>query len=95
MRYFSGEVFRQVDDVDGLEGAAFGAEAATDAKTLGDEADGRLVVYLDADFPALVDRTSLFALLVALLRLAAICVDDGNAQLVFFLVLVRNHSEEK
>ena len=50
VRRFFLQVARQVDDVDGLEGALLDADTAADAELLGD--GGNLVVHghLDAEF---------------------------------------------
>ena len=54
---------RQVDDLDGLEGALLHADAAADAQRLGEE--GHLVgaLHLDAQIPDLHHRAGLLALL--------------------------------
>lgn len=48
MRDLGLEIRGQVDDVDGVEGALFGADTASNAQALGDEGDLGGVVDFDA-----------------------------------------------
>lgn len=59
------EVGGQVDDIDGVEGAFLGADAAADAEALGDEGDLALGRDFDAEFACADDGAGLFAFLPA------------------------------
>mmetsp|Transcript_22633 Transcript_22633/g.55829 ORF Transcript_22633/g.55829 Transcript_22633/m.55829 type:complete len:494 (-) Transcript_22633:8-1489(-) len=90
------EVLGKVNDVDGLKGALLDADSAADAQRLRDEGDlgGRL--HLDAELAGAVDGAVLLALLPALLGLASVLVDDGDAQLglihrLLLLLALRSH----
>lgn len=72
------EVRGQVDDVDGVEGALFGADTASDAETLRDEGDFAGGVDFDAQLSRPHHRTGLFALLTTFLRLALVRIDNCN-----------------
>mmetsp|Transcript_29106 Transcript_29106/g.69307 ORF Transcript_29106/g.69307 Transcript_29106/m.69307 type:complete len:234 (+) Transcript_29106:1592-2293(+) len=74
------QVLRQIDDVDGIEGTFFDADATPDAERLGEESDLRLGPHLDAQLAQLDDRACLLALLPALLRLAPFGGDDGDTR---------------
>jgi len=51
------EIRREIDDRDGLERAFFDADAAPDAKKLGDERDLVCGLHLDTEFAHFYDRT--------------------------------------
>lgn len=74
--------FRQVDDFDRTKRASLNAHAATVAKMLRDEADGRRWLHIDANFANLVHGACLGALLPALFGLALIRVDNGDSELL-------------
>lgn len=62
------EVRGQVDDGDGIEGALFRADTATDTEALGDECETRLGGDFYTKLAAANNRARLFALLTALAR---------------------------
>lgn len=72
------QVGRQVDDVDGVEGAFLRADTATDTETLGDEGDLAGRVDFDAEFASFDDRAGFLAFLAALLGFAFVGVDNGD-----------------
>ena len=72
------EILGEVDDVDGLKGALFDADAAADAEGFGEVGDFGLGADLDAELAELDDGAGLLALLLALFGLAFLGVDDGD-----------------
>jgi hypothetical protein len=84
------QVLGQVDDGNGLEGALFRADSATDAQRLGDPSDLGILLSLDAQLPCAHHGAKLFALLLALFRFAAVRIDNRDAQpLVVRLLFLR------
>lgn len=75
----------QVDNADGLEGAPLDALTATNAQVLSNETNRVSGLDLDAELARHVDRALLAALLLALLGLALVLVDDGDADFVLTL----------
>ena len=81
VRHLTLQAFGQVDDFDGLEGAALDAHTTTNTHVLGDHANCRRGFHINAQFALLIDRAGLDALLPALLGLALIGVDDCDSEL--------------
>jgi len=77
-----GEVSREVDNLDGFEGAFLDAETATDAEIFRDVADFGGRGNFDTKFTGLVDGAALSTFLFAFFGLAFISVDNGNSELV-------------
>ena len=75
------ESFGEVDDLDGLVGAALYAHTATDAEVFGDKANFIGLGDLDAELASFVYRTGLGAFERALLGLALVGVDNRNTEL--------------
>lgn len=72
------EVGGQVDDLNGVERALFGADTAADAETLTNECDLAVGVDFDTELAGLDDGAGLLALLTAFLGLALVGVDDRD-----------------
>lgn len=72
------EVCGQVDNLNGVEGALLGADAASNTQALTNEGDLAGAVDLDTQLAGLDDGTGLLALLATFLRLALVGVDDGD-----------------
>ena len=81
MGHLALQALREIDDFDGLEGAALDAHAAAVTEVLGDEADGRGGSHLNAHLADLVYRARPGALLSALFGLALIGVNDCDSEL--------------
>ena len=94
MRNLRLESLRQVDDFDGLEWASLDAHTTTNAEVLGDEADRRVGLHIDAEFACLVKRANFRTFLPALLRLALIGIDNCDSKFVvahvFFRLMTRS-----
>ncbi|KAI3494682.1 hypothetical protein L1887_40498 [Cichorium endivia] len=76
------EVGGQLDNVDGLEGALFGADTTADAERFGDEGDLARRRHLDTQTAHADDGTRLLALLTAFFGLALVRVDNGDTGLL-------------
>ena len=83
------EVGGQIDDVDGVEGALLGADAAADTQALGDEGDFAVGRDFDAEFACAYHGAGLLAFLTAFLGFAFVAVYDGDTgrQLEAFLYM--------
>jgi hypothetical protein len=77
-----GEVSREIDNLDGFEGAFLDAETATDAEIFRDMAKFGSRGNFDTKFTGLVDGAALSTFLLAFFGLAFITVDNGNSELV-------------
>lgn len=75
------EVGGELNDVDGLKGALFGADTATDAERLRDECNFGCWCNLDAQPPHSNNWAALLALLSTFLGLALLGRDNGNTRL--------------
>ena len=73
------QVLGQVDDVDGLEGTLFDADAAADAEGFGEVGDLGFGAHFDAELAQFDDGAGLFAFLFAFFGFAFLGVDDGDA----------------
>lgn len=67
MSYLGLKIRRQVDDVDGAEGALLNADTTSDTQTFGDEGNFRLRGNFDTELAGPYDWTGLFAFLTAFL----------------------------
>ena len=63
MRDLRFQVGGQIDDVDGVEGAFLGADAAADAQAFGDEGDLAVGAYFDTEFARAYDGAGFLAFL--------------------------------
>ena len=77
------EVGGELDNVDGLEGALFGADTTTDAERFRDKGDLARGRHFDTQSAHTNDGTRLFTLLTTFLRFALVRVDNGNTRLLF------------
>lgn len=70
------EIRGQVDDLDGVERAFFGANTAADTEAFTNEGDLAVGIDFDTELAGLDDRAGLLALLATFLGLALVGVDD-------------------
>ena len=82
------ETHWQIDDHNSLEGALFNAHTASNAHIFCDQTDFGGLSDLNTYLTCFVNRTSLLALLSALLWLAFIRIDNGNSILISFHLIV-------
>jgi len=82
MSYIISETFRQINNLNSLEGALFDTHTATDAHLLSDETDLAGWGHFDTHFALLVKWAGLGTLLLAFFGFALVRVYDGDSELV-------------
>jgi len=81
MSHIISKTFRQVDDLNGLEGALFDAHTTTDAHVFTDEADLTSGCHFNAHFALFVEWAGPGTLLLAFFGFALVRVYDGDSEL--------------